>query len=50
MIKCGLYVRLEAKPGKKQPVVDFLAAGLADLHGSRGGCWEDRGYEWYAGI
>jgi hypothetical protein len=20
------------------------------LHGGRGGCWEDRGYEWYAGI
>jgi hypothetical protein len=28
MIKCGLFVRLEAKPGKEQAVADFLAAGL----------------------
>ena len=28
MIKCGLLVRLEAKPGKEQAVADFLAAGL----------------------
>jgi quinol monooxygenase YgiN len=28
MITCGLFVRLEAKPGKEQVVADFLAAGL----------------------
>src|ERR1700680_5258634 len=28
MIKCGLFVRLEAKPGKEQAVADFLTAGL----------------------
>jgi quinol monooxygenase YgiN len=28
MIKCGLLVRLKAKPGKKQAVADSLAAGL----------------------
>jgi quinol monooxygenase YgiN len=28
MIKCGLFVRLEAKPGKERAVADFLAAGL----------------------
>ena len=27
-IKCGLLVRLEAKPGKEQAVADFLAAGV----------------------
>jgi len=26
-IKCGLFVRLEAKPGKEKAVADFLAAG-----------------------
>jgi quinol monooxygenase YgiN len=28
MINCGLFVRLEAKPGKEQAVADFLVAGL----------------------
>jgi len=28
MITCGLFVRLEAKPGKEQAVADFLEAGL----------------------
>ena len=28
MVKFGLIVRLEAKPGKEQAVADFLAAGL----------------------
>jgi quinol monooxygenase YgiN len=28
MIKNGLFVRLEAKPGQEQAVADFLAAGL----------------------
>ncbi len=27
-IKCGLFVRLEAKPGKEKAVADFLAAGV----------------------
>jgi quinol monooxygenase YgiN len=27
-ISCGLFVRLEARPGKEQAVADFLAAGL----------------------
>ena len=27
-IKCGLFVRLEAKPGKEQAVADFLIDGL----------------------
>ena len=29
MIKCALFVRLEAKLGKEQAVADFLATGLA---------------------
>lgn len=29
MIRCALFVRLEAKPGKEQAVVEFLATGLA---------------------
>ena len=24
--------------------------GVAGIRGGRGGFWEDRGYEWYAGI
>jgi quinol monooxygenase YgiN len=28
MITCGLFVRLEAKPGKEQAAANFLAAGL----------------------
>jgi quinol monooxygenase YgiN len=28
MLKCGLFVRLQAKPGKEKAVADFLAAGL----------------------
>ena len=28
MVKCGLFVRLEAKPGKEKAVADFLDAGL----------------------
>ena len=28
MIKYGLFVRLEAKPGKEQAVADFMEAGL----------------------
>jgi quinol monooxygenase YgiN len=29
MVKLGLLVRLEAKPGKEQEVADFLKGGLA---------------------
>ncbi len=29
MVKVGLLVRLEAKPGKEQAVADFLRSGLA---------------------
>jgi quinol monooxygenase YgiN len=28
MLKCGLFVRLQAKPGKEKAVADFLATGL----------------------
>src|SRR4030095_12089887 len=28
MVKVGLFVRLEAKPGKEQDVADFLLGGL----------------------
>lgn len=27
-----------------------LVSSFADIGGGRGGYWEDRGYEWYAGI
>ena len=27
-----------------------LVASLASINGGKGGYWEDRGYEWYAGI
>ena len=27
-----------------------LVANFAQLHGGKGGYWEDRGYQWYAGI
>lgn len=46
-------VRIERKLGYKQPkyvhtieVVD----GYAGIAGGNGGYWEDRGYDWYAGI
>ena len=29
MVKVGLFVRLEAKPGKESAVAEFLASGLA---------------------
>ena len=29
MVKVGLFVRLEAKPGKEQEVADFLRGGRA---------------------
>lgn len=50
-----LRVRIERQLGYKMAkyvmrieVVD--GNGLAGIAGGRGGYWEDRGYEWYAGI
>jgi len=48
-----LRLRLERQLGYKMAKYIMrveLVQGLADLHGGRGGYWEDRGYEWYAGI
>jgi DMSO/TMAO reductase YedYZ molybdopterin-dependent catalytic subunit len=48
-----LRLRLEQQLGYKMAKYITrieLAPSLADLHGGRGGYWEDRGYEWYAGI
>ncbi|HEY1944814.1 MAG TPA: molybdopterin-binding protein [Roseiarcus sp.] len=48
-----LRLRLERQLGYKMAKYIMrieLAPSLADLHGGRGGYWEDRGYEWYAGI
>ena len=27
-----------------------LVSSFADIEGGKGGYWEDRGYQWYAGI
>jgi DMSO/TMAO reductase YedYZ molybdopterin-dependent catalytic subunit len=48
-----LRLRVERQLGYKQ--AKYLMAievvrGLEDLRGGKGGFWEDRGYEWYAGI
>ena len=48
-----LRLRLERQLGYKMAKYIMrieLARTVADLHGGRGGYWEDRGYEWYAGI
>jgi DMSO/TMAO reductase YedYZ molybdopterin-dependent catalytic subunit len=48
-----LRMRIERKLGYKQPkylAAIELRAGYAGLAGGRGGYWEDRGYDWYAGI
>ena len=48
-----LRLRLERQLGYKMAKYVMrieLVQSLADLHGGRGGYWEDRGYEWYAGI
>jgi DMSO/TMAO reductase YedYZ molybdopterin-dependent catalytic subunit len=48
-----LRLRLERQLGYKQAKYIMrieLARSVADLHGGRGGYWEDRGYQWYAGI
>ena len=48
-----LRLRLERQLGYKMAKYIMrieLVRSVADLHGGRGGYWEDRGYEWYAGI
>jgi DMSO/TMAO reductase YedYZ molybdopterin-dependent catalytic subunit len=49
-----LRLRVERQLGYKHAkYVERIeaVASLADIHGGRGGLWEDRGdYEWYAGI
>jgi DMSO/TMAO reductase YedYZ molybdopterin-dependent catalytic subunit len=48
-----LRLRLERQLGYKMAKYVMrieLVQSLAGLHGGRGGYWEDRGYEWYAGI
>jgi DMSO/TMAO reductase YedYZ molybdopterin-dependent catalytic subunit len=48
-----LRLRVERQLGYKQ--AKYLmrieaVASLKAIHGGRGGYWEDRGYEWYAGV
>ena len=48
-----LRVRVERQLGYK--MAKYLmrieaVASLDDIAGGQGGYWEDRGYEWYAGI
>jgi DMSO/TMAO reductase YedYZ molybdopterin-dependent catalytic subunit len=48
-----LRLRLERQLGYKMAKYLMrieLVQSVADLHGGRGGYWEDRGYQWYAGI
>ena len=48
-----LRLRVERQLGYKQAkyVMRIEAVdSFASLHGGKGGFWEDRGYEWYAGI
>ncbi|BCP55066.1 molybdopterin oxidoreductase [Kaistia sp. 32K] len=48
-----LRLRVERQLGYKMAkyVMRIEAvAGFADIDGGKGGFWEDRGYEWYAGI
>jgi len=48
-----LRLRVERQLGYKQAKYIMrieVADGFAHLNGGRGGFWEDRGYEWYAGI
>lgn len=48
-----LRLRAERHLGYKQAkyirAIEAVSS-FASLHGGRGGYWEDRGYEWYAGI
>jgi DMSO/TMAO reductase YedYZ molybdopterin-dependent catalytic subunit len=48
-----LRLRVERQLGYKQAKYLMriqLVASLRELWGGKGGYWEDRGYEWYAGI
>jgi DMSO/TMAO reductase YedYZ molybdopterin-dependent catalytic subunit len=48
-----LRLRLERQLGYKMAKYIMrieLVRSVTELHGGRGGYWEDRGYEWYAGI
>ena len=48
-----LRLRLERQLGYKMAKYVMrieLVRSFAGLHGGQGGYWEDRGYEWYAGI
>ena len=48
-----LRLRVERQLGYKQAKYVMrveVADGFAHLNGGKGGFWEDRGYEWYAGI
>jgi sulfoxide reductase catalytic subunit YedY len=48
-----MRVRIERQLGYKQPkYVHTIEAvsSFAEIARGKGGYWEDRGYEWYAGI
>jgi DMSO/TMAO reductase YedYZ molybdopterin-dependent catalytic subunit len=48
-----LRLRVERQLGYKQAKYIMRIEAVADMHhinGGKGGFWEDRGYEWYAGI
>jgi DMSO/TMAO reductase YedYZ molybdopterin-dependent catalytic subunit len=48
-----LRLRVERQLGYKQAKYLMRIEAVADMHhihGGNGGFWEDRGYEWYAGI
>jgi DMSO/TMAO reductase YedYZ molybdopterin-dependent catalytic subunit len=48
-----LRLRVERQLGYKMAKYIMrieLVQSLSGLHGGQGGYWEDRGYEWYAGI
>jgi DMSO/TMAO reductase YedYZ molybdopterin-dependent catalytic subunit len=48
-----LRLRVERQLGYKQAKYVMrieVVASFAEIAGGRGGYWEDRGYEWYAGI
>ena len=47
------YLRVERQLGYKHAKYVMRIEAVADLDGiggGKGGFWEDRGYEWYAGI
>jgi DMSO/TMAO reductase YedYZ molybdopterin-dependent catalytic subunit len=48
-----MRVRIERALGYKQPKYVYgieLVDSFANLHGGKGGYWEDHGYDWYGGI